>query len=539
MVITPSQKFWLESGFILELLKQIPASVFWKDTNSVYLGCNDAFAHSVGLSSPEEIIGKTDYDLPTTKEESDAFRADDRQVMQSKQAKLNIEECQTTSNGKKVTLLTNKVPLLDNKKNVIGILGIYHDITERKVMEQRLMEAFEKAEEANIAKTGFLLDMRHDIRTPLSGMIGLASLLMEHANEPDKVREYGNDFVAASNALLAYLNKILEAIKASSCAVPILKQKFNLKKTLEEIVSLMKPQAKLKKIDLELHYDKKLPRYFMSDGKRIHRIALELISNALKFTEQGFVKISVSAESLYDHHLILRLVVEDSGVGVPKEIHQEMFTQFKKLTPSYKGIYKGLGLGLSIIKEHIELLEGEIYLDKERKKGSQFTCLIPLQIALLQTEEGCVDEIENFESTSRSNKFNVEKSHQVKVIGEEANLVYVLLVEDDGLIQMVSSSVLSSHGCKVDIAATGEQALELAGKNDYDLIFMDLGLPGIDGCEAARKLRAMEISVPIAALTAHGDDEHRAECMNAGINIFINKVNFKDELPSILKEWER
>ena len=132
MVITPSQRFLLESGFVLELLKQIPASVFWKDKNSVYLGCNDAFAHSLGLSSPEEIIGKTDYDLPTTKEESDAFRADDKQVMKSKQPKLNIEESQTLSNGKKVTLLTNKVPLLDSKKKVIGILGIYHDITERK-----------------------------------------------------------------------------------------------------------------------------------------------------------------------------------------------------------------------------------------------------------------------------------------------------------------------------------------------------------------------------------------------------------------------
>ncbi len=187
-------------------------------------------------------------------------------------------------------MLVSKVPMMNEKHEVIGVLGIYLDITERKKLENSLIETkahLEAAKEAAKIRTAFLLDMRHDIRTPLSGMIGLANLLVNCAHEPAKVTEYAQDFVSASDALLTYLNKILEAIKTSSGNTPALKQKFNLKETLEEVVHLMQPQSKLKNITLQLQYDDQLPRYFMSDNKRLHRIALELVANALKFTEQG------------------------------------------------------------------------------------------------------------------------------------------------------------------------------------------------------------------------------------------------------------
>ena len=183
---TATQMFWLESDFVLELLTQMPADIFWKDKESVYLGCNSHFAASLGLSSLAEILGKTDYDLPTTKEESDAFRADDRQVMESRQAKLNIEEYQTLSDGSQRVLLTNKVPLLDKQNNVIGILGIFYDITERRKREESLHCAKEKAEQI---KAKFLNNMRHDIRTSLTGIVSSASLIGS-ATENPKIKKY-------------------------------------------------------------------------------------------------------------------------------------------------------------------------------------------------------------------------------------------------------------------------------------------------------------------------------------------------------------
>src|SRR5687767_5778395 len=143
-MVFQEQQYWLEHSFILELLKQLPSYVFWKNTECVYLGCNDAFARSLGLASPQDVIGKTDFDLPTAKEESEAYQEDDRQVMRTGEPKLNIEETQTFPDGRRIILLTNKVPLRDKNEKIIGVLGIYTDITKQKMAEQALAEQIEK-----------------------------------------------------------------------------------------------------------------------------------------------------------------------------------------------------------------------------------------------------------------------------------------------------------------------------------------------------------------------------------------------------------
>jgi two-component system aerobic respiration control sensor histidine kinase ArcB len=392
MAISKRQKFLLESDFVFELLKQIPAHIFWKNENSVYLGCNNTFAHSLGLSSPEEIIGKTDYDLATAKEESDAFRADDKLVIKSKQPKLNIEESQTLPDGRKITLLTNKVPLFDKKKNVIGILGIYYDITERKLYEQAIISAKEKADAANKAKTEFLENMRHDIRTPLTGITGFASMIADEVQDP-KIKDYVDNLSASSYALLDLLNEILELVKVSSGEIPVLKKKFDLKKKLTDVINLNRARAHHKHIDLLFDYDTNIPPYLIGDSTRIHRIALELVANALNFTQQGSVRLSTELAKVEGRDLVIKIIVEDTGIGIEPEKQQEIFQQFKKLTPSYTGIHKGAGLGLAIVKQFIDEMQGEIYVESQLGTGSKFICVLPFKRALLDEAQGSEDKV--------------------------------------------------------------------------------------------------------------------------------------------------
>lgn len=541
MAITNAQKKLLGSDFILELLlKKIPASIFWKDKDSVYLGCNDAFARSLGVSSAAEIIGKTDYDLPTTKEESDAFRADDKQVIDSKTAKYNIEEFQTLRDGKRVALLTNKVPLFDKKNNVIGILGIYYDITERKRKEQELQEAKEKAEIASKIKTEFLENMRHDIRTPLTGIIGFAELLKSELTDP-KMKEYASNLAASGYALTNLLNEVLEIIKVSSGEVPILKKKFSLHKKLKEVVLLNQAAAMHKKINLSLDFDPTIPDYLIGDSARIHRIILELITNAINFTHKGSVKLSARLAKNHEDNVIIKIIVDDTGIGIPPEKQQDIYLQFKRLTPSYEGIYKGSGLGLSIAKQLVDDVNGEIYVESQVGVGSKFTFIVKLKKALLDEELGS-DDLMPPSCASNKLALPVNLKTEANSLTETTNPYKsrILVVEDNPIAAHVVTKILSKMNCTVDLAQKGKEAVELTEHTVYDLIFMDIGLPDIDGYEVTKRIRLNEINknhVPIIALTAHTCEENKKYCIDIGINAVLTKPLIQEKAEDILNSF--
>lgn len=502
------------------LIDIFPGDLYWKDKNGVWLGMNKRCAQSLqrmgfikdGLES--EVLGKTDFQLFNHRS-AEGYRQNDLRVMET-QSELEREEVTQLPNGEKVTLLSNKSPLWDKNGKVIGIVGNTMNITYLKKIEAELKEAKNNAEAASHAKTEFLANMRHDIRTPLSGIVGFSEILKTECSDP-RLKEYADNLVASSHALLTLMDEVLEAVRVSSGEVPLLKKKFALSHLFTQIVALYQARALEKHLNLSLKWDNALPRFVIGDKKRLHRIILELIGNALNFTHKGFVAIDVSLAKQEERKLVIKIKVSDSGIGIPKEKQQDIYVQFKRLTPAYQGIYKGAGLGLYVVKQFIDELDGEIYVESEVDKGSCFTCLIPLQGSLLNDESG-VDEHEDLKLPA-----------SLVVPGKPLSTkeTHVLVVEDSPIAQSVARALLTALSCRVDIAANGLDALECYRKHQYDLIFMDIGLgEGMDGYAVTQKIRRQENNqhhTPIVALTAHALEDSRQRGIEAGIDVVLTK----------------
>ncbi len=511
------------------LIELLPGDIYWKDLNGAWLGVNNHGEESLKrmgfIHSKKEVIGKTDYEI-FSKETADLYRKNDLEVIRN-QKEISQEETVILPTGEKLVQLSTKHPFLDKNGKIAGIIGNTIDITYLKTIEIELQNAKEKAETANQAKTEFLSNMRHDIRTPLSGIVGFSEILKTESNEP-RIKEYAENLVASSHALLNLMDEVLEAVRVSSGEIPLVKRKFNVRQTLQQVIALYQARANEKKLKLTLELDNNLPKFVIGDKIRLHRVALELIGNALNFTDIGHVTINVNLAKSENRQLIIKMTVSDSGIGIPKDKQQEIYIQFKRLTPSYQGIYKGAGLGLYVVKQFIDELGGEIYVESELRKGTSFTCLIPLQEPLLDDATG-IETIEDFKTekyylTPTTNHLTIEPS---PAINSTQTKTHILVVEDNIIAQAVAKSLLSTLACQVDIANNSSEALQLYEKNQYDLIFMDIGLgEGMDGYEITHNIRKKPETThytPIIALTAHAGDENKQRCIEAGMDAVLTK----------------
>lgn len=363
----------------------MPGNVYWLDKNATLLGCNNNVLAMFGLKSSKEVKGLTFEEMGKighwSPETTQSFKTDSLEVIHTGKAKLNIEEPPIPhSDGRMIYFLSSRVPLFDNNGFVVGMVGISIDITERKKAEADLKIAKEAAELANNAKTAFLENMRHDIRTPLSGIIGFSELLQNEKNHT-KVKEYANKLVDASTELLNFLNEILESIHIASGEIPLAHRPFNLKHILENLIKVYQPKAHEKELALKFHFDNNIPPTLIGDPTRVYRIILELLGNALKFTQQGQVNIYTKLTQTNNQNPAIQLEVEDTGPGISTENQLELFSCFRRFTPSCRGAYEGSGLGLSIVKQFIDDLQGEIYYDAKNTTGAKFVCLIPVKIS--------------------------------------------------------------------------------------------------------------------------------------------------------------
>jgi two-component system aerobic respiration control sensor histidine kinase ArcB len=521
-----------ENARLRNLILNIPGCVYWKNTQGVYLGCNQLFVEMVGLSSSEEVIGKTDNDF-CWKDSADELRDNDIEVMKSKRTKV-LEEVVTLASGEQMTYTVMKAPLKDAQGKIIGVIGTSLDITQKQLL---LSHAKEKAELANQAKQEFLSNMRHDIRTALSGVVGFAEILKMKLTGSN-LKKYAENLVASSRALHQLLDEVLEAVKVSSGEIPKLKKKFSLVQLFQHLEALYLARAHEKQLTLAFNLDSKLPPFVIGDKIRLHRIALELIGNALNFTDSGHVMIDVLCAKKEAQQLVIKITVNDTGMGIPKDKQEEIYLQFKRLTPSYQGIYKGAGLGLYIVKQFIDELDGEIYVESELGKGTRFTCIIPLKIPLIEDDLG-LDAFETEEIIIANEATAVLREDLAPETPVEAT-ISVLVVEDNVIAQKMAEALLSTMSCKVDTAMNGEQAIQRFAQGTYDLIFMDIGLgAGMDGTEVTQFIRKQEKGkfIPIVALTAHGSDENKQRCIESGMNAVLTKPLTVAHAEDVLKAF--
>lgn len=485
---------------LLFILQNTVGHLYWKDRAGRYLGANHRFVKLAGFENVESLIGKTDRTLFSSVMSSKKLallEETDKRIMISGIGE-SLKEEGINANGDTAFYMTQKMPLFNEHGDIEGIMGASLDIT--------------KEIQAELARTEFLENMRHDIRTPLTGIVGFANILKLEIKDM-RIKDYADNLVTSSHALLELLDEVLETVRVSSGEVPILKKKFNLKETLEQIIALNTAKARQKNLVLSLVLDEQLPRYVVGDKIRIHRIAQELVANALNFTDSGFVKLDVQLARQQNHEIVIQMTVQDSGIGIPKDKQQDIYLQFKRLSPSYKGIYKGAGLGLYVVKQFIEELEGEIYVNSAPQQGSTFSCLIPIHASLLDNATGVEDSA-----------LDKKKDEQLTIHPPSYR---ILLVEDHLVAQAVVKTYLMQLDCKVDIADCGHQAITMWQSNQYDLILLDIGLPDIDGYEVAKQIRIQEIAkdqhIPMIALTAHVGEENQQRCIQSGMNDVINK----------------
>lgn len=346
-----------------------------------------------------------------------------------------------------------------------------------------------------------------------------------------RIKEYADNLIASSHALLDLMDEVLDAIKVSSGEIPLLKKKFLLAEIFEHVTNLYVAKAAEKKLALSFTLNPDLPRFVIGDRVRIHRIILELVGNAVNFTDSGQITINACLAKQERESLILQLTVADTGIGIPKEKQQDIYIQFKRLTPSYQGLYKGAGLGLYIVKQFIDELGGEIYVESEPNKGTIFTCLIPLRIPLIDNDIG-VDALETLKSTL------AQKAYETNTHFSSSK---VLVVEDNFIAQKVAKTLLSKMGCDTDVASNGLAALKLCSEHEYDLIFMDIGLgSGIDGYEVTHQIRSKAQGnrhIPIIALTAHGADESKLRCIEAGMDAVLTKPLTQAQAADIIESF--
>lgn len=514
------------------ILDALPNSIYLKDLQGRYVWLNKASITQLeqkhAVSGP--ITGKTDFDVFLQEDASEAAR-DDQKVIESKQGVCTEEDVLAPS-GEKLTQLFFKEPLYDGD-SVVGVLGYTIDITEMRKKEEALREK-NRVEAANKVKTEFLENIRHNMRTPITGIIGFAQLIKDEVSDP-RIKEYVDNLIASSHALVDFLNAVSEVIKINSGEIPLLKKKFNLREKLNSIILLNQEKANQKNLHLQFEYDPEIPTYLIGDSVRLHRIISELVANSLNFTRKGHVQLSVKLARDTEKNAIIKIVVEDTGIGIEREEQQEIYLQFKRISPSYDGVYKGFGLGLSIVKQFVGDLEGELYVESEVGVGSKFTVIVGLKKPLLDDSIGSEDLV-----STHDEEITLSAERASGSIMGSFRQSRILVVEDSAMAGCVITNMLVGMNCQVDLADSGRLAVRMADENQYDLIFMDIGLPDIDGYEVTKQIRLSELykaHVPIIALTAHADEDDKKHCIGVGMNAVLTKPLAKGKAEDILNSF--
>lgn len=394
---------------------------------------------------------------------------------------------------------------------LIFLISSYRNNLQKKKLNNDLIEknkelkiAKDAAEQVSTLKSQFISTVSHELRTPLYGVIGLTSLLMENPIEKKK-KEYLDSLKFSGDYLLALINDVLQLSKIETKEVTLEETSFGLRTLIEGIVNSLHSKSKHNNNIVHIEIDQEADTTLLGDSVRISQILMNLIGNALKFTRNGNIRVIVNKLDFKDREFKLRFMIKDDGIGIPKEKQATIFDNFTQ-AKNIDEQYQGTGLGLSIVKKLIELHNSEIFIESEENEGATFYFDLYLKKAVKKQKE-----------TTR------EEEDQEIMTGIGTSKFNILIVDDNKINQIVTQNILKKKGYTCSAASNGQDAIDLVKEQTYDLILMDVNMPGMTGLEATQVIRTFNDEVPVIALTAVEEGEIRDEAIGSGMNDVIIK----------------
>ena len=402
----------------------------------------------------------------------------------------------------------------------VALFGTAQDITVEKTYELELLKAKETAELATVAKSSFLAMMSHEIRTPLNGIMGAADLASKSCMNSEQA-ELINVIKKSGKTLLKLINDILDFSKLEAGHVSLDEENTELLSCVQDVYSLLQLKAKERSNELSFSIEDSLPQFIVADGNRLKQILINLVGNAVKFTEKGRVDIRVAREKNIADKICIRFTVKDTGIGIPADNQANLFKEFYQVESMKSRRFEGTGLGLSISKKLVSLMEGDFTVTSEAGKGSSFSFTI-------LTKAG-----ENLVKGATTQQQVIQKN--------ELSHLKILVAEDNDINVFLAQKLLNNLDIKPDLARDGLIAVEKASENKYDIILMDIHMPNMDGLEATKTILS---SLPkeqqpkaIIAMTADAFRENEEACLKAGMNDFISKPLDTEKFYAMLKKW--
>lgn len=508
--IESSAKLSKTVAMLSHLTQHMQGAILVEDEHRRIVSINERFVDFFQLGiRPEEMVGlECEHICDGVKksfDDAERFKMNVAQIVATREVRVGEELY--LSDGRVAE--RDFIPIyIDNVYS--GHLWQYHDVTQRKRMLSDLRTSKIAAETANESKSRFLANMSHEIRTPLNAIIGMSKLLSDSPMNMEQ-ESYNDAILKSSENLLVIINEILDFSKIEAGKLSLEKVGFNIVEVFKNNLTTMQFKAEEKSLRLTSFFDEAIPEVLIGDPVRVSQILMNLLSNSLKFTTNGFVHVDCRLFAAnHNHQCVLRLNVEDSGIGIDEDKIDSVFENFNQENSSTTRVYGGTGLGLSIVKQLVALMDGEIEVYSRKGRGTNFTVTIPFEV-------GDTSDL----------KVKTTRMIDPKVLRDK----HVLLVDDHSINRFLVVSLFKNWNIPITEAIHGKDAIEKLEKQHFDLILMDKQMPIMDGLEATRHIRQeMELDIPIIALSANAMKDVVQRCLDVGMDDFLPKPFEPSEL---------